>query len=335
MVDSAGAGSIAFQFTAYGGRDDKLFVGGIAESPFLPTHRTVSESEFQFNRFAKTLGCSDTHDPLACLRSLDTAKLQSADVVSPFPGGPNGVEPSWYFLPVVDGTFSPDYLYRLLEEGRVTKLPLIVGDDSDEGTGFSPNATSETAFLQFIKANYPHLTQRDLLEIKQAYPIGKLFPVHSTWFTPAEEAYGESTFICPGIEMAKSLASYNSPQQTWNYRYNVYDLTNEVEGLGVPHVSEKPAIFGPGNAGACGDPCSYLSYNRPIVPIVMNYWLSFIQTLNPNTLRDPSAPYWQPWGDQGNRRLRIQLQAMEMEPILGDQLGRCDLWRRLATTLEQ
>ena len=32
--DSAGAGSVAFHMAAYGGRDDKLFVGGVVESSF-------------------------------------------------------------------------------------------------------------------------------------------------------------------------------------------------------------------------------------------------------------------------------------------------------------
>lgn len=61
----------------------------------------------------------------------------------------------------------------------------------------------------------------------------------------------------------------------------------------MPHVSEKPAIFGPGNDGECVD-CSYSAYNSSIVPVVMNYWISFMRSLDPNTHRDPTAPEWQP-----------------------------------------
>ena len=309
-------------------------MGAISESPFLPTHRSVAESEFQFSRFAANVNCSGTRDTLACLRSKDTATLQSADVVSAFPGGPSGVEPDWYFLPVVDGTFSPDYLYNMLEQGRVTKVPVIVGDDTDEGTGFSPNATTSEEFLQFIQANYPRLTDRDLEAINNSYPLGSVFPLHAPWFTPAEMAYGEATFICPGIEITKSLAHYTSPNKSWNYRYNVYDDSDEAEGYGVPHVSEKPAIFGPGNAGDCSG-CSYLTYNKPIVPIVMNYWISFILSLNPNTHKDPAAPEWQPWGTHGGQRLKIQLGETEMEAVPADQLERCALWKSLASISEQ
>ena len=247
--DSAGAGSVAFQLTAYGGRDDDLFVGAMAESSFWPTHRTVPEMKFQYERFAENVSCSASEAPngevLACLRSRDTVTLQAADVASTFPGASGTAE--WYFLPVVDGNFSTDLLYNLFEQGKVVRVPVVVGDDTDEGTGFSPNATNTTQFLEFIKDNYPKLTHADLQKIKEAYPENGFgtFPLHAAWFPATESAYGESTFICPGIEVSNSLATFNSPSKVWNYRYNVQDQTDIALGLGVPHVSEKPAIWGP------------------------------------------------------------------------------------------
>lgn len=55
------------------------------------------------------------------------------------------------------------------------------------------------------------------------------------------------------------------------------------------HVSETPAIFGPGNDGECID-CSHSLYNRSIVPVVVNYWISFMRSLDPDTHIDPNAP---------------------------------------------
>lgn len=271
---------------------------------------------------------------MACLRSKDTVTLHAADVMAPFPGAPANVTPKFYYLPVVDGSFSPDYLYNLLEQGRLVRVPVIVGDDTDEGSGFTPNVASSEQFLQFIKANFPHLTKRELGIMKKLYPLGIPFPQHEPWFTPAMMAYGESTFICPGLEITKSVAVYLTPGKVWNYRYNVHDDQNVAAGLGVPHVSEKPAIYGPGNAGSC-DNCSYLTYNKPMVPIVMNYWISFIRSLDPNTHKDSSAPEWQPWGFQGNRRLKIELDATGMEPVPRDLLERCLLWKSLVPITQQ
>ncbi|RMY78182.1 hypothetical protein D0864_09324 [Hortaea werneckii] len=72
-----------------------------------------------------------------------------------------------------------------------------------------------------------------------------------------------------------------TPQRTrtvWNYRYNVEDRDTVAAGYGVPHVSEKTAIYGVNNTGPC-DGCSYATYNAPMVPIVMHYWISFIKHL--------------------------------------------------------
>ncbi|KAJ5820345.1 hypothetical protein N7474_005936 [Penicillium riverlandense] len=330
--DSAGGGSVAYHLTAYGGEREKLFVGAIPESPFLPTHRTVAESEFQFARFVANVSCEHDADVMSCLRSKDAATLQSADVASRFPGTEE--TPLWYFLPVIDGIFSPADLYTLFEQGRVTRVPIMVGDDNDEGTAFSPNASTSSEFLEFMQANYPRLTPADLQVINKTYPPGQHLPLHARYFPPAAKAYGESTFTCPGIEIATSLATHYSSMKTWSYRYNVWDAEYELVGLGVPHVAEKPALYGPGNAGAC-DNCSYLTYNAPMVPIVMDYWISFILTLDPNTHRHYTAPEWEPWGPHGSQRLRFQLNATAMESVPNDQMRRCAIWKSLAKTMQQ
>ena len=260
--DSAGAGSVAFQMAAYGGRDDHLFVGGMAESPFWPTHRTVSEMEFQYDRFAANVSCSanETTDVLACLRSKDTETLQSADWgfnLQTFPGA-NSTS-LWYFLPVVDGTFSDDYLYNQFEQGRIVNVPILVGDDTDEGTGFVSNASTRTDFVTFLKGNFPNLSDADLDTISDAYPEDGFgtFPKHAAYFPALAQAYGENTLVCPGIAMSYSLSKYLSPDKVWNYRYNVEDLPTVEAGLGVPHVSEKPAIYGVNNtnSGRCSRIC--------------------------------------------------------------------------------
>lgn len=335
--DSAGAGSVAYHLTAYGGTGRDLFVGAIVESPFLPTHRTVADSEFQFQKYASDLNCSHTREPLSCLRKLDSATLQSADVLSTYPNAPADFLPQWSWLPVVDGHLSPDLLYNLLERGEFKKVPVMVGDSTDEGTSFvSPKVNSSATFAQYLKANYPGLTSADISMILQAYPSpGKQFLSQNAWFGPAEAAYGEATMICPGIQISTSFAKYFSSARSWNYRYNVKDGTSAYAG--VYHVAEKPAIFGTGYVEGGGGPDnSYNTYNANIVPVVMHYWISFILSLNPNTHRHPTAPIWRPWGPgQNGERLRFETNATQMENVPSDQSVRCAMWRLLANSTKQ
>ncbi|KAL9097134.1 MAG: hypothetical protein Q9165_000561 [Trypethelium subeluteriae] len=337
---SAGAGSIAYQLTAYGGRDDGLFVGAIAESPFFPTHRTVAEMEFQFDRFTSNVSCNaNSSDVMTCLRSQDAATLQRANVVSPYPGRVNSS--LWYFLPVVDGDFSPDLLYNLLEQGKFVKVPTIVGDDTDEGESFAVNATTNEQFLQFLVDNYPNLSSGDLEKINASYPLLPPLPAHALWFHTASQAYGDSTFTCAGNQIAMSVSNYTDRQSSWNYHYNVMDNKGAASGNAVPHTAETPAIFGPPN-GNCknstttANACSYYTYNMAIVPVVMDYWISFVRSLDPNTYRVPGSPVWENWGaGVRERRLKFQINDTVMEDVPSVMRSRCDLWRGLASITEQ
>ena len=270
---------------------------------------------------------------MGCLRSQDMTILQGSDVLAPFPGSMEN--PDWYFLPVVDGDFSPDLLYNLLEQGAFIKVPTIVGDDTNEGTAFATNASTSEEFLDFMRSNYPHLTDFDLEAINYTYPLMPPLPEHAAWFPSAAAAYGESTFICPGLEVSSKYAQYFSPNLTWNYHYDVLDLDKAAQGLGVNHVAEKPAIFGPGNENSCPPGCSYETYNAPIVPIVMDFWISFIIALDPNAFKNPAAPQWEPFGPGDGQRLRFQTNNTAMEIVPPDQSFRCGMWKLLASTMEQ
>ncbi|KAI5307002.1 hypothetical protein KEM56_005675 [Ascosphaera pollenicola] len=334
--DSAGAGSIIYHLLAYGGRDDGLFVGAIAESPFVPYHMTVKQSEWQFRRYASDAGCSGVKDVLKCLRKKDTKTLHKADISSPFPNGRNET-PLWYFTPVVDGDFAPDFIYPMLEQGRFNKVPLLVGDDNDEGTGFAPNASTKADFYKFMKGNYPPLGSQELEPINALYELKYLYINHAPWYTPASRAYGESTFTCIGNELASQMALINKPDKVWHYRYNVYEKDNAEKGWGTPHVAEKKPIFGPDANNGCDTKkgCPYTTYDKEVGQFVMNYWISFIRSFNPNTHKLPAAPEWEPFGIQGGQRMRFQTNSTRMEDIEVDQLARCQFWRNLGVLMQQ
>ena len=109
------------------------------------------------------------------------------------------------------------------------------------------------------------------------------------------------------------------------------------QGLGVPHVAEKPPVYGPDNVGGyvCGGTCSYATYNAPMVPILQKFWVSFAMTLDPNTYKDDTAPQWVSWGESSGQRLLFQLNANGMEDIDSNQAARCQMWQGLTSTMQQ
>ncbi|ROW04766.1 hypothetical protein VMCG_04733 [Cytospora schulzeri] len=333
---SAGAGSVAHHLTAYDGVDRGLFVGAVSESTFWPTQRTVTEMEFQFDRFVNDTGCSDADDALGCLRLVDLYTIQEANMELPFPGASdNSPAPLWYWLPVTTGpgTLVPDRLYNSFSSGRFIRVPLLVGDDTNEGTDFAANASTQTEVSQFLESNYPGLYKTQLSQINSVYPLTKAVPEHAAYFPSAAAAYGDAAFTCPGNIMADSMASFYDAENVWNYRYNVLDPSMLAAGVGVPHTFETAAIFGPGYAGSVSE--SYYTTNEAIVPVVMNYWISFVRALDPNTYKYGEAPVWQTWGDTGRgNRLNFQTYDTVMEKVPQQLVERCKLWKRLSNSME-
>lgn len=328
---SAGAGSVAHHLAAFGGRNDDLFQGVIVQSTFWPMLPPVIEVEYKFDQFVKNVSCDTASDVLACLRSKNTATLQSADISTQAPGAPG--KQLWQFLPVVDGNFVQTQLYEAFNSGEVVNVPALIGNDVDEGVYFAPNASTSTEFLDFMKDNFPNLDEADLQSILAQYPLQPPANAHAAWFPAAAAAYGNAVLNCPGDLMASSLAKFLS-DSVFDYRTNITDSANTAYGLGVPHTFESAAIFGPDNAGP-GDNCSYETYNAAIVPVVMDYFVSFVKTLNPNPVKHADAPAWQPWGRSDGQRVRFETNNTQMETVPKTEVDVCRFWKGLQNDLKQ
>ncbi|KAL0939023.1 triacylglycerol lipase [Colletotrichum truncatum] len=328
---SAGAGSVALHLTAYGGRDDKMFVGAVGESVFFPAQPRVPELEYQFHKTMENVGCKDEEDQMGCLRGKDVQTIQNVNRGSPFPG--RQLNPHFYWTPCIDGDFIQDYPYVMFEEGSFIKVPVLFGTGSNEGSVFAANAETQDQFMNFMTDNYPTLTQNQTSIMLEKYPLLPPLPNHNAWFPSTSQAYGETTFICPSNNIMNAYAAANLSSTTWSYRFNVQDDTNTAFGLGVPHVFEAPAIFG---IDSCPTPDSFRTYNRPMIPLVMNYWISFIRTLNPNTHRLENAPEWVTWGSAAKQsRYVFELNNNRMEDVDDGQKDRCEFWRGIADITQQ
>ncbi|KAB5580454.1 Alpha/Beta hydrolase protein [Coniochaeta sp. 2T2.1] len=347
---SAGAGSVALHLSAYGGRDDGLFVGAISESLFFPAQPYVHELEWQFDRVLQAVGCYsyDSAAAMACLRSQDMETLQSLNIALAFPGRTAPPNPLFYWTPCIDGDFIQDLPDVLFETGRFLKMPVIFGTDTDEGSAFATNAASPADIISFFQDNYPLLTLNDTLAILSHYPqVLPLVPYHNPWFPTASLAYGEATFVCPSLNLLSHITSYtpasNNSNSIFAYRYNVLDAVNLAAGIGVPHIFEAAAVFGPGNLPPVQVAASYFTYNAPVVPLVMGYWISFVRALDPNVYRAAGAPVWEGWdgkdwgggGGRRGQRLKIELGDTCMEDVGEEESGRCEFWEGMGRSMRQ
>jgi len=326
---SAGAGSVGHHLVAYGGRNDNLFVGAIAQSPYFQTEMTVAELEWQFDLFSANTGCNNTNDPMTCLRNTATSKLQAADYTSVFPG--HKIKPRRSWGPAVDGELIPDLPITLFNAGKSVRVPLIIGNEPNEGTLFAPNINNATAFQQFFNENYPRLNYTQLQAIATQYPPTDPVPQHASYFGPAARAYGESTLICPGLWIARATSS-----SIWSYSFNISVAVDWANGLGAYHTIDTGAIFGPNYSGPSTDAAikGYETVNSGVVDVVMGYYLSFVKTLDPNTEKSAAAPTWEGFGGAAGRRLEFQTDGTAMADVPEALLGNCQFWEGLRGTME-
>ncbi|KAI0466981.1 Alpha/Beta hydrolase protein [Xylaria cf. heliscus] len=335
---SAGAGSVALHLVAKDTKE-KLFVGAVGESVFFPAQPYLHELEWQFDLVLRRTGCdSDSigdDDAMDCLRGQSTEVLQAANVPAAFPGAPAALTPLFFWTPCIDGELLTDLPYRLFERGEFLNVPVMMGSTTDEGTVFAVDASTQEQMTTFLQSNYPLLSAPNTSAILAEYPQMESLPNHAAWFPSTAKAYGETTFTCPVVHILSSYTRHLNTSQAWGYWYDVYDAENAAAGLGVPHIFESWAIFGPDSPSGAGQgPRGYYTYNAGVVPVMMDYWISFVRTLDPSTLRFPGTPAWTDWG-RGGRRLRVMTGDIVVESITDDQQARCAFWKDLAPVMRQ
>ncbi|KAJ5840993.1 Lipase [Penicillium chrysogenum] len=333
---SAGAASVTLMLSAYGGKDEGLFVAAAAESQSFAQMLNVTESQFAYDALVTATACDSSQNTLACLRNLDVNALQQKNVNRPHPGAKG--KPLYLYGPTVDEDLVPDYTYRLFQEGKFIKVPVIFGDDTNEGTKFVPKSTSSVDEADtFIQNQFPAITRDHLDRINSIYLTPdqtKEFPGAGSYWRPASTAYGEMRYICPGIDLSSIYAAAGVP--SWNYHYAVQDPADESSGVGTPHTVEVNGIWGPTNTNKKA-PASYYTTNAGIVPVMQGYWTSFITSLDPNTKRLPSSLKWQTWGQGGDgyQRIFIRTNQTKMETVPQGQKSRCEYLTSVGIDLKQ
>ncbi|KZT57648.1 putative triacylglycerol lipase [Calocera cornea HHB12733] len=338
--DSAGGASLLLHLTAYGGQDDGLFQAAAAESATFGNMLNVSESQYQYDAFIDRVGCgySQVQDTLGCLRSLNVSYLQANNYNIPYPNGGAGAgAPIYMYQPTIDGGLITDYSYRLLQQGKFIKIPVIFGDDTNGGTIFTPKNTSTYAEMdQFLVDQFNAMTTTQIEIMNAMYPPAEIYPDSGSLWRTISNAYGEMRYMCPSQAVGSAYSQY-SAAGTWIYRYNVMDPTQMEEGYGVPHTVEINAIWGPYNVAPGAAPASYYpgQSNEYIIPVIQGYWTSFIRSYDPNTYCLAGSPEWLQWNAWAKDRLMFQTNATVMEVVDYGQQARCAYLQSIGVSTQQ
>ncbi|KAJ3570757.1 hypothetical protein NP233_g4192 [Leucocoprinus birnbaumii] len=248
---SAGGASASAHTLINGGDTGGLFHGVFAQSgPILPLGPVDSDKgQSQFESLANAVDCKEGNDAekLKCLRSRPLEKLRTAvDATNGFFAiSSSALE--WH--PWVDEKLFSDNPFKLVQQGKFARVPVVTGNVDDEGTIFTLAITGDVftpeETIKWIKTyTVPTLSDGDEAEFNKWYPndggiAGSPFdtPITDTWknntqYKRAAAWQGDMVFQAP----RRYLASHISNQtNTWVY---LSTQRKERELLGSWHSSD-------------------------------------------------------------------------------------------------
>lgn len=257
-----------------------LFRGAIMNSGSIVPADPVDcpKGQVVYDTVVRAAGCSSSADTLACLRSVDyTTFLNAANSV---PGILSYSSVALSYLPRPDGsviTESPDLLVL---SGSYAAVPLIIGDQEDEGTLFSlfqANTTSTTSsIVSYLKTVFFHGATRDQITALVAtydssilagspFRTGILNEVYPG-FKRLAAILGDLVFTLTRRAFLTAHVAANPSVPAWSYLAS-YDYGTPV--LGTFHGSDLLQVF-------------YGILPNAASRSIQGYYANFVYNLDPN-----------------------------------------------------
>jgi len=210
-------------------------------------------------QFSESLGCTNINQ----LRELDGCDLINATIEKRYT--PNFC---------IDGYFLPDTPWNILNSGKFNDMNVLVGATSEEFGSFGPldkQKTEPALFEKYVRVVFPQNIQQKILEhyshgdSKQTLLavlriLGDLHLLSSARLGEVCAVFGKNCYL---------------------YYKTRPDPGKRGETLGSTHSSELPYLFGR-HEKCVINPEGMNSSEREFGEQLMNYWVNFILTGNPN-----------------------------------------------------
>uniref|UniRef100_A0A0W0FQU9 Carboxylic ester hydrolase n=2 Tax=Moniliophthora roreri TaxID=221103 RepID=A0A0W0FQU9_MONRR len=265
--ESAGAISVSLQMLANGGDTEGLFRAGFMQSGSPIPVGDITNGQKYYDAIVAETGCSGSVDTLQCLREVPYTSLKAAINNSPDIFAYQSLNLAW--LPRADGKFLADAPQKLVQQGKVAKIPIVSGDCDDEGTLFSLstlNVTTEAQVKEYVKTEFVStIPDADLDRLLKLYPQDiiqgspyntGIFNAISPQFKRFASFQGDAVFQAPRRFFLESLSG---KQPIWSF------LSKRLKALpilGSVHASDLLNVYGGGE--------------------LADYLIRFAATLDPN-----------------------------------------------------
>ncbi|KZT41184.1 esterase 1 [Sistotremastrum suecicum HHB10207 ss-3] len=282
--------------------------------------QTASSGTGLWQTFAQAVpecASANLNNTFGCLKTASVEEIIAATNIAA-----EAANDQFPFVPVIDGEggLIPDYPSTLQSQGRFSRIPFIAGTNLDEGTVFtdqSVNSASEIADA-LLRAETPSSFppsqgQSTVNRILQLYPD---IPSLGSPFGTGNDTFGLSSQYKRAAALNGDL-NFQALRRAWiqagashgirAYGYLFTDPQPNSGALGVSHTKEIPYVFGTQTLG--GDPAVALLSTQ-----MMDYWISFGVSLDPNDGKGSQRPFWSPYSSTNQAVIQLNSANLTMIP---------------------
>jgi para-nitrobenzyl esterase len=257
-----------------------LFVRGIMES--APVMRpgyvqmTLAQAEQDGRRYGEDIAALRRMTPEALMAMTPSLEPETrANIANAF-------------YPVRDGVMLSLDEKTALATGRVARVPIIIGNNTDEGTFYARNVPVKT--LDSYRAYLKYRFRANATEAERLYPASDDKSANH-----AQGVITSDTLTWGVREFARDMSKL-AP----TYRYIFSHLRN---GLAPMHTGELPFVFGQEVDSRSLQPLPFTAADRHISDFMEQAWVNFARTGNPNGPGMPVA--WPRFDTQSQRYVEI------------------------------
>ncbi|KAF8077595.1 Alpha/Beta hydrolase protein [Lyophyllum atratum] len=321
--ESAGAGSVLQHVIAHDGKTNPpLFRAAITSSSFLPSQYNFDDSipevthppPFYGTRLTVIYSCTSSADTLACLRGVDIATLQAANVkisTAAFFG-------TFVFVPVVEGTLITQRPTVALKQRKVNGLALLTVTNTLEGFNFvNQNTASAVQIPAYIGQLFPKFGTQEITR------AAALYASLGTSISQAVAIMGEAIFICPTYFLLRPFSG-----RSWKAAF----------AIPPSHHGDDVQYYFPSQTSSGFPAFNNTAFDRAF----SEQFLDFAMKLNPNVKASHPLniiPLWNTW-NIGNTEMLFNRTA-EGVPLVkatstsSTLLDRCAFWESVAALSAQ
>ncbi|MGD9474572.1 MAG: carboxylesterase/lipase family protein [Eubacteriaceae bacterium] len=216
----------------------------------------------------KTLGIHDDIQGLAALRKVPGDLLAACSMIK---ADQTNAPPAFSFWPVFDGEILPQNPVTALQQGKVNKVKLLIGYNTDESSLFIKSHTNAGIYKMLC---YQIFGPEKAEQVLSYFSLDD----HHSALDRTKEVYTYSAFLIGMVMLSKRYSELGESVYFYNFDYDPTIL--KFLGLNSAHGMELPFVFGNGISQRRTSKISHLSW------IMQHSWANFIKIGDPNFQSD-------------------------------------------------